>query len=306
MRRLRRTAAWQPATRELVISPGKRPVLVPAERSPSDEYRALDHPARRRIMELLGTRESISFSELRAETGLPVGTLYYHLDVLRGLVTQDSSRRYLLSKEGIKLYASLADKEGLPHLQRSRSLSILPGWIFASLEGSVIKTALIWLAVAATGGALSYFGGQALVLMHFGVSVFPNWVDVSLFPLSMLIYLVYSLASTYLLSGRGTNLPGLLASGVVYLPYLVLPLTTSIISPTAGGGTGLVYLILTILVQGSSVILGATYMSSTFGMRLERSLLLQLVFYVAATVTFTALQYLGLIAEAGRVAAQVI
>jgi DNA-binding transcriptional ArsR family regulator len=83
---------------------------VPGERLPSDEYRALDHPARRRIVELLGTHPSLGFSELRAETGLPVGTLYYHLDVLRGLVIQDSSRRYLLSREGVKLFESMAEK----------------------------------------------------------------------------------------------------------------------------------------------------------------------------------------------------
>ncbi len=258
---------------------------MPSERLPSDEYRALDHPSRRRIVELLGTHDSMAFSELRSETGLPVGTLYYHLDVLRGLVTQDGSRRYLLSKEGMKLYSSLAEREGLPHPRASRPLRIFPGWVFALLEGSMMKTVVVWMAVAAVGGALSHFGGQALLLMHFGVSVFPDWVDVLLFPTSMLIYLLYCLASSYLISGRGTNAPGLFASGVVYAPYLLFPLAASIFGPTSAGGLGLLYLILAVLIQGFSMVLGATYVSSTYGMRLERSLLLQLLFYVAATVT---------------------
>ena len=276
---------------------------MPSERLPSDEYRALDHPSRRRIVELLGTRDSMAFSELRSETGLPVGTLYYHLDVLRGLVTQDGSRRYLLSKEGIKLYSSLAEREGLPRPRVSPPLRILPGWIFAFLEGSMAGTLAVWLAVAAVGGTLSYFGGQALLLMHFGVSVFPDWVDVSLFPFSMLVYFLYCLGASYLISGRGTNAPGLLASGVVYVPYLLFPLTASIFGPTGAGDLGLSYLVLAVLIQGFSVVLGATYVSSTYGMRLERSLLLQLLFYVVATVLYTVVQYAGFISDAWRVAA---
>jgi hypothetical protein len=41
-------------------------------------------------------------------------------------------------------------------------------------------------------------------------------------------------------------------------------------------------------------------------MRLERSLLLQLLFYVAATITYTVVQYAGLISDAWRVAAQLV
>jgi hypothetical protein len=279
---------------------------VSPERLPSNEYRALDHPSRRRIVELLGTHDSMAFSELRAETGLPVGTLYYHLDVLRDLVTQDASRRYLLTKEGVKLYSSLAEREGLPHPRASRPLRILPGWIFALLEGSLARSAAVWLVVAGLGGALSFYGGQALLLMHFGVSVFPDEVDVSLFPASMLVYLFFCLGSSYLISRRGTNAAGLLASGVVYIPYLVFPLATSIFGPTGAGGLGLIYLVLAVIIQGLSMVLGATYVSSTFGMRLERSLLLQLLFYVVATILYTVAQYAGLISDAWRVAAQVI
>jgi DNA-binding transcriptional ArsR family regulator len=277
---------------------------VPGEKVPSDEYRALDHPARRRIVELLGTNESLGFSQLRAETGLPVGTLYYHLDVLRGLVTQDSSRRYLLSREGRKLFESLAEREGIPHHRPSRALRVLPGWIYVRLGRSFPSAAAVWLAVALLGAVLSVAGGQALVLMHFGVSVFPNMVDAMLFPASMVAYLTFCLASSYLLTGRGTSLAGIFASGLAYAPYLLFPLATVLFGVTGTGDLGLVYLLLAILVQGLSVILGAAYLSSTYGMRLERSLLLQLFFYVVATVTFSVLQYLGLMSDAWRSLAQ--
>ena len=248
----------------------------------------------------------MGFSELRAETGLPVGTLYYHLDVLRGLVTQDPSRRYMLSREGQKLFESFADKEGIPHQRPSRALRILPGWAFVRLEGSLPLAAFVWVAVAALGGGLSYTGGQALILMQFGVSVFPDWVDVSLFPISMVAFLLFCLGASYLVSRRGASAAGLLGSGVAYLPYLIFPAATTMFGSMVGGGLGLFYLLLAIVVQGLALVLGATYMSSTYGMRLERSLLLQLLLYVVATAAFSVLQYAGLISEAWRSVAQLI
>jgi hypothetical protein len=93
---------------------------------------------------------------------------------------------------------------------------------------------------------------------------------------------------------------------VVYVPYLLFPLTASIFGPTGAGDLGLSYLVLAVLIQGFSVVLGATYVSSTYGIRLERSLLLQLLFYVVATVLYTVVQYAGFISDAWRVAAQMI
>jgi hypothetical protein len=270
---------------------------------PRDEYRALDHPARRRIVELLGMKDSMAFSELRAETGLPVGTLYYHLDVLRGLVTQDEGRRYLLSKDGVKLYSSLADREGLPQRPSPPSARVLPGWAFSNLSSSLPWAAASWVTVAVLGAALSYVGGQALILMQFGVSVFPDWVDVALFPSSMAAYSAYCLLSSYLISGRGTGAGGLLAGGVAYSPYLAFPLVSYLVGSSPLGPDRLLFLILAIVLQGLSIVLGATYMSSVFGMRLERSLLLQLVFYVVATIAYSSLQYMGLIAQAARLVA---
>jgi DNA-binding transcriptional ArsR family regulator len=274
------------------------PAFMAPERLPSDEYRALGHPARRRIVELLGTRDSISFSELRAETGLPVGTLYYHLDVLRGLVTQDEGRRYLLSKEGKKVYASLADKEGLPQPKASRALSFLPGWLFARLERGLPAAAAVWLLVAAIGSLASGYAGQSLVLMHFAEAPSPVELGALLFPVSMVIYMAYNLACSYAIAGRGTSFAGLLASGPVCAPYVIFPLAAIAVGGLDDASLRLIFLVLAVIVQGASVTLGAAYVSSTYGMRLERSLLLQLLYYVGATVIFSGLQYAGFIAEA--------
>jgi hypothetical protein len=193
----------------------------------------------------------------------------------------------------------------MPHPRSSKALRILPGWIFVRLEASLPGAVAVWLAVAVLGGVLSHVGGQALVLVQFGVSVFPDWVDEALFPVSMLAYLAFCLVASYLLSRRETNSAGLFASGVAYVPYLIIPAVAALGS-TVAGSIGVLYLLLAILVQGLGVILGATYMSTTYGMRLERSLLLQLLFYVAATAAYSFLQYAGLMTDIWRSLSQLI
>src|SRR2546425_2423626 len=48
--------------------------------------KVLDHPARKRIIELLGARGAMPWKELAAELGMGTGALYYHLDTLEGIV----------------------------------------------------------------------------------------------------------------------------------------------------------------------------------------------------------------------------
>ncbi|MEM3578004.1 MAG: winged helix-turn-helix domain-containing protein [Candidatus Bathyarchaeia archaeon] len=76
----------------------------------SRHYTLLRDPARRKIIEILGTQEKIGFKELREMLGLGVGTVYYHLDMLSDFITQDKQRKYRLNDRGQALYRVL--KEG--------------------------------------------------------------------------------------------------------------------------------------------------------------------------------------------------
>lgn len=98
----------------------------------SKSLRILKHPVRKRIIELLGTRENMSFTELKNEMNLPVGTLYYHLDVLRGYVLQDEERRYFLSGDGKKLYGLLASYDS--STRNVERTIFVPSWFFPALE----------------------------------------------------------------------------------------------------------------------------------------------------------------------------
>ncbi|MDG6935240.1 MAG: helix-turn-helix transcriptional regulator, partial [Nitrososphaerota archaeon] len=127
---------------------------MPSVKDASPEVRVMGHPVRKRLIELLGEKQSVSFSELREETGLPVGTLYYHLDVLSGLVTQDGSKKYVLTKDGIKFYSEMAQKEGLPLPAQPKTTSLIPAWVFTRMMNSLPVTAIVFVFVVAAGGYL--------------------------------------------------------------------------------------------------------------------------------------------------------
>jgi DNA-binding transcriptional ArsR family regulator len=75
-------------------------------------YKLLDHPVRKEIIELLGEQKRVGFKEFTERLGINVGTLYYHFDVLSGLITQDKDRKYILTDLGEMAYQLLTSKKG--------------------------------------------------------------------------------------------------------------------------------------------------------------------------------------------------
>jgi hypothetical protein len=79
-------------------------------------------PNRLAILKLIGTGKEVSFKELKANLNLGVGTLYYHLDGLAKLVTQNQNKQYMLTELGAKVFGVVKSVDsGLP--ARARRLS---------------------------------------------------------------------------------------------------------------------------------------------------------------------------------------
>jgi predicted transcriptional regulator len=68
--------------------------------SQEDMYYRLQHPVRKRIMEILGEEGKVRFTHLKDAINVGVGKLYYHLDILGNLISQDEHKRYMLTSEG--------------------------------------------------------------------------------------------------------------------------------------------------------------------------------------------------------------
>jgi len=74
-------------------------------------YTVLGHPLRRNIIKIIGETGSASFTDLKSNLKISVGTLYYNIDLMEGLVTQDESKRYFLTRRGKIAYHLLVESE---------------------------------------------------------------------------------------------------------------------------------------------------------------------------------------------------
>ncbi|MEM0118318.1 MAG: helix-turn-helix domain-containing protein [Conexivisphaerales archaeon] len=256
---------------------------MPSVKDASAEVRVLGHPVRKRLIELLGEKQSLSFSQLREETGLPVGTLYYHLDVLSDLISQNHDKKYTLTKEGIKFYSDMAQKEGLPIPKEARSTSLVPAWIFTRLSSRNVLSAVSFVVIIVVGSYLFAYSSHSLLLMN----TYANQgflLSLISFPSAVLSFYIYSLLAALLSGRRFVSIGSFFSSSLVYLPYIFVGLAFFL---HLSQGVD----VLLIVMQLASIIIGSGYFSSQFGFRLERSLLIQLIYFVVSTITFFLLVY---------------
>lgn len=123
-------------------------------------YAILGNRHKRNIIFFLGERGTASFTEMRKCLKISVGNLYYNLDSLRGFVTKDEKRRYMLTEEGKKLYQILKDEASrINHAVQPKGALynifdriirpiILPEEIFIAIYGNQKLSILAFLAVS--------------------------------------------------------------------------------------------------------------------------------------------------------------
>ena len=83
-------------------------------------YSAIGHPARKKIVEILGEKQRLGFKDLKDALKVSVGTVYFHLEILGDLIAQDNDRKYFLTEKGrraLKLIGS-----GEKHMEASESM----------------------------------------------------------------------------------------------------------------------------------------------------------------------------------------
>jgi hypothetical protein len=119
------------------------------QRKPEWVYKALGHPDRTKIIEIIGKNGKSGFKELHESLKVSVGTLYYHIDMLDNLITQDSQRKYVLTEKGkfaYKLIETMGEKihslslteaekpKGLSNLFKAFQNIFLPARLFLHLS----------------------------------------------------------------------------------------------------------------------------------------------------------------------------
>lgn len=131
-------------------------------------YDALSHPLRKRIVEIIGEKKLAGFKDLKDMLNVSVGTLYYHLDVLEDLITQNEERKYVLTNKG---------KFALGLLSSSEEQLKATGIALKAKEPSIFSSFIREIAfgrrmfISVTSNPLRYIP-EVLMIVGFGAWIF--------------------------------------------------------------------------------------------------------------------------------------
>ncbi|MHA2357356.1 MAG: winged helix-turn-helix domain-containing protein [Candidatus Heimdallarchaeaceae archaeon] len=205
------------------------------KRSSPEIWKALSNEIRRELLSYIGEKRVVSFTDIQARFQMKVGTLYHHLDALGGLITQDSSKRYLLTEKGSRAYALIEDELDVaaPDMQAYGRFSLVHNLFLRPVFQFIVND-----SVRSLGFSLLIFIGLAVGTYFLSVApifLFPSYIQPDYFApvffiLSTIItYLIFeSLAS--LLFKRQMNKLALFQSVMVaQIPLILLSVLVSFV-----------------------------------------------------------------------------
>jgi DNA-binding transcriptional ArsR family regulator len=298
----RKSWVCQPASGVQLIS--EKPV-----ESISKFYSALGNPYRRQIVQLLREKRKLGFKELHQALKISVGALYHHLDMLEGIVTQDSDRKYVLTDQGrsaIETFSVSEEKIAAGSAQGNRETRVgffsgevlLGRTLMNYLNADPVRSLPLAILIVAFGGWISSQTRLEPLLLFY---LTPSSGTVSalfllMFPIGWLVtFLMADILSTFVFHRKGDDLRLLNTTAFAMLPLLIVPGLFSLaqlFSP--GRSLGYTAILLPIFLQAWVVCLLASAVSISKGLKLERAALISLgVVYLNILVLLVGLQ-LGL------------
>ncbi|MEM3703512.1 MAG: winged helix-turn-helix domain-containing protein [Candidatus Bathyarchaeia archaeon] len=224
-------------------------------------YALLKDPARRKIIEILGSQEKIGFKELREILGLGVGTVYYHLDMLSEFLEQDKQRKYRLNANGRMLYrvlkegsipASLGIRETFSH-RAVRWLFLSPLFAQTIKPLRLLPLSLAVLFLGAYGASFTRLDPALFFYFEYSIRsaasimalfIF-NWIGLFLF-VEVLAYMLFKRV--------GNDLQLFTCVGLAALPLAVFPYVYAAV-PTVLAGLNLSYVELEMVRQAFLMVL---------------------------------------------------
>ncbi len=268
-------------------------------------YGVVAHPLRRKIVELLGDEGPLGFTQIKSRLNIRVGTLYYHFDILSGLIVQDEQKRYMLTAAGRDAYDKLHSEEYVrSEAKLSDSAPVSAGllarlgkffalrWLITLLQsesilafvttGFVLALGLIFVSEAQLETVVlflnpTYNGPPILALEFLG-----SWLGV---------YGISDLIATYLFGRKGEHLPLLLGTTYAMVPLILFAGWWTYVADftiTVGGlGTFAFSRVVLILLQAFSLLLLARMVSGLKGLRLDKAAVISLtVAYLSITIAY--------------------
>lgn len=197
-------------------------------------YNVLGHPIRRRMVEMLGEGGHVGFSDFKSALNASVGTLYYHLDMLGDLITQDEKRKYVLTEQGRLALKLLGSSEAhlLSMMAEKRKPSVggyirrlfLPGWLFSAVSASPLKFVPEMFIVIAFGAWISVQTNLQLIMLFYNQTATTQMTLILSFIFSWLtIFALVDIVTTFAFKRTGGDLSLLVGTALSQLPLLVFP-----------------------------------------------------------------------------------
>ncbi len=246
-------------------------------------------------MELLGDEGPLGFTQIKKRLDVRVGTLYYHFDMLAGLVTQDPQKKYMLTEAGKDAYRKLRSAEyvqsgdvlaeSLPGTRSGveRGLRFLaPGRFLFGIQSLSPLTIIGAAAVLGLGSFSTYQAGLETVVLFLNPSgqnplvlalgFLGNW---------LLIFAVADGIATFVFGRRGEHRVLLLGSAYSLVPLLVFigwwDLASALSLQTPGLTTIAISRIVLVVLQAWSLALMARIVSVLKGIRLDKAAVISLI-----------------------------
>ena len=272
-------------------------------------YAALANPYRRKIVELLRGRGRLGFKDLHQSLGISVGALYHHLDMLEGVVGQDSEKKYVLTEQGRSGLDALSVSEerirSVVSVQKNHREGfgtrivnefLLGRGLFNYLNKDPLRSLPLAVIIVLLGGWLSLEANLEPILMFYvnPITALNKAWYILLFAIGWLgTFGAAELFSVVLYHRRGGELSLLTGTAFSMLPLLIVPslfYSAELFGVNLASGSVLVTL-LPILIQAWIVCLLSASISLSKGLRMEKTAVISLgVMYLNIVALIVALQ----------------
>jgi predicted transcriptional regulator len=248
-------------------------------------------PNRVAIIRFIGERGEVSFKELKAKLNLGVGTLYYHLDGLSEVVTQNKNKQYALTERGKRIYDVVKNME---IEVKSNSRRFLPKTLNVIRETIFFESQIERLAVESMSNlsvilAILLVGSVLAALTRIEPTIFfirsrgvaPNAAFYAFF-FSWLAVFVICVILTRLLWKAQRNMLGLAtASALAFIPITFITILDGIRRIFAIAALNPLFQHPYFLIIQILIVLWASYilaisLRSSVGLNLEKSLVVTL------------------------------
>ena len=202
-------------------------------------YKALGHPHRKKIIEIIGEKGKSGFKELHENLNISVGALYYHIDMLNHLITQDDQRKYILTERGKLAYKLLKTEEdqlsslSLTEVKKPESAwqsflatlqqIFIPGRLFLYISAQPIQGIPLTAVIVAFGTWIAAQANLEFIL------IFPNTLSKTSPPLIatsfvvswLILFTLCDFMTIILFKRKSGNLTLLIESAFSLLPLVL-------------------------------------------------------------------------------------